>query len=81
MMGFGDVKLALGIGWLVGLAGGITVFFLSFWFGAIVGLLLMAASRAHGMKSEIPFAPFMIIALFIVSVYGVSLATLFPIWP
>lgn len=79
-MGFGDVKLALGIGWLVGIASSITIFFLSFWIGAIVGLLLLATSRAHGMKSEIPFAPFMIVALFIVSVYEVTLSSLFPLW-
>lgn len=81
LMGFGDVKLALGIGWLVGLAGSVTVFLLSFWFGAIVGLLLLGLSKAHGMKSEIPFAPFMIFALFVVGVYGVTLSNLFPIWP
>lgn len=80
VMGFGDVKLSLGIGWLVGLASGITVFFLSFWLGAIVGLLLLATSRAHGLKSEIPFAPFMIVALLIVGVYKVTLLSLFPIW-
>lgn len=78
-MGFGDVKLALGIGALVGVMGSISVFLLSFWIGAIVGLLLMASSRA-GMKSEVPFAPFLIIALFIVSICGVTLQSLFPIW-
>ena len=81
LMGFGDVKLALGMGWLVGIVGSITLFFLSFWFGAIIGLLLIATSKVHDMKSEIPFAPFMIVALFVVSVYGVTLSTLFPIWP
>ncbi len=81
LMGFGDVKLALGVGWLVGLTGGVTVFLLSFWLGAIIGLILLGLSRSYGMKSEIPFAPFMIFALFIVSMYEVTLATLFPIWP
>lgn len=78
-MGFGDVKLSLGIGWLVGIAGGITVFLLSFWFGAIVGLLLMASSKAE-MKSQIPFAPFLIVAYFIVSIWGVTISSLFQIW-
>lgn len=78
-MGFGDVKLSLGIGWLVGIVGGITVFLLSFWIGAIVGLLLMASSRA-GMKSQIPFAPFLIVACFIVEILKVTVSSLFPIW-
>jgi leader peptidase (prepilin peptidase)/N-methyltransferase len=78
-MGFGDVKLALGIGWLAGILGGITVFLLSFWFGAVVGLLLMASSRA-GMKSQIPFAPFLIVAYFIVSIWEVTISSLFPVW-
>jgi leader peptidase (prepilin peptidase)/N-methyltransferase len=78
-MGFGDVKLALGIGWLVGISGSIAVFLLSFWIGAVVGLLLMASYKAE-MKSQIPFAPFLLVAYFIVSVWGVNLSTLFPIW-
>ncbi len=81
LMGFGDVKLALGVGWLVGIAGSISVFLLSFWLGAIIGLLLLGVSRSYGMKSEIPFAPFMIVALAIVSLWGVTISTLFPIWP
>ncbi|MBP6858026.1 MAG: prepilin peptidase [Candidatus Pacebacteria bacterium] len=78
-MGFGDVKLTLGIGWLLGLAGSLAVFFLSFWLGAIVGLLLMASSKAS-IKSEVAFAPFLIVAVFIVSIFGVTLQSLFPIW-
>jgi leader peptidase (prepilin peptidase)/N-methyltransferase len=80
-MGFGDVVLALGMGWLVGISGAITVFLLSFWIGAIAGLVLIAFSKAYGIKSEVPFAPFLVIALFIVAVFGVTLSTLFPIWP
>lgn len=79
-MGKGDMKLALGIGWLVGIAGSITVFLLSFWIGAIVGLLLITASGKYGMKSEVPFAPFLIIALTLVTLFGVNLQTLFPLW-
>lgn len=81
LMGFGDAKLALGIGWLVGVVGALTVFLLSFWLGAIVGMFLIALSRSYGMKSEIPFAPFLLVALFIVSMFGVSLSTFFSVWP
>lgn len=80
-MGFGDIVLALGIGWLVGTTGAIAVFLLSFWIGALAGLVLIAFSNAYGIKSEVPFAPFLVLALFIVGVFGVTLSTLFPIWP
>lgn len=78
-MGFGDVKLALGMGWFLGVAASLVTFFLSFWFGAIIGLFLIALSRAK-MKSQIPFAPFLIFAFFIVSLWGITLQSLFPIW-
>lgn len=80
LMGFGDVKLMLGIGWLVGLAAGISVLVLSFWIGGIVGLFLIGTTRRYGMKSEVPFGPFLILALFIVEMWGVTLASVFPLW-
>lgn len=78
-MGFGDVKLALGMGWFVGILGSIAVFFLAFWIGAGLGLLLLAFEKAK-MKSQIPFAPFLIIAFFIVTIWGVTLQGVFPLW-
>ncbi len=79
-MGFGDVKLALAIGWLVGLVQGFTAVLLAFWIGAIVGLLLIGISRRYGMKSEIAFGPFLIIGLCIVVLWGVTIQSLFPVW-
>ena len=80
LMGFGDVKLMLGIGWLTGLMLGASVLLLSFWIGGIVGLLLIGFTRRYGMKSEVPFGPFLIVALFIVKVWGVTIHSLFPLW-
>lgn len=79
-MGFGDVKLALGIGWLVGLASGFAVIIISFWIGGVVGLFLMSISRKYKMDSQIPFAPFLILALFLVQFWNISIQNLFPIW-
>jgi prepilin signal peptidase PulO-like enzyme (type II secretory pathway) len=62
-MGFGDAKLVLGIGFLLGPEIAFTAMLLAFWSGAlvgIIGLLLMRGSLT--MKSEIPFAPFLILA-------------------
>lgn len=80
LMGFGDVKLALGIGWLLGLASGYSAVLLAFWAGGIVGLFLLGATRRYQMKSQIPFGPFLIIGLFIVALWDVTINTLFPLW-
>ncbi|HEY4511870.1 MAG TPA: prepilin peptidase [Candidatus Paceibacterota bacterium] len=69
-MGFGDVKLVLGFGWFLGLAEGISAVVLAFWIGAAVSLVIMAFEKfTHkgtlSLKSQIPFAPFLILGLFI----------------
>jgi leader peptidase (prepilin peptidase)/N-methyltransferase len=80
LMGFGDVKLMLGIGWLTGLMLGISTLILSFWIGGIVGLFLIGLTKRYGMKSEVPFGPFLIVALGLVELWGVTLHSLFPVW-
>ncbi len=84
-IGLGDAKLFLGAGWLLGISKGITVFALSFWIGAAVSLLLMFVWRFMRIKklnlrfkditikSEVPFAPFIILSFFIVYFWGVNL--------
>ncbi len=71
-MGLGDGKLALGIGWFLALC-------LAFWIGAVVGVALIAIQkylsrkRRLTFKSEIPFAPFMILGLLIVYFFPMDL--------
>jgi len=82
-MGFGDAKLALGIGFFLGLSGGISAIILGFWIGAVLSLLWMAAAailhkHIPGMKTEIPFAPYLILGMLVVfffhtDVLGLSL--------
>ncbi len=73
-MGFGDAKLALGIGWFLGMGDAYIAIILAFWIGALVGLSMIAYGRVTQlsnaqekvtMKSEIPFGPFLILGLFI----------------
>ncbi|MCE9643949.1 prepilin peptidase [Candidatus Parcubacteria bacterium] len=69
-MGLGDGKLAFGIGVLLGSLGGLTAIILGFWSGALFGLLLLFLQRVGmrlslgrvplTMKSEVPFAPFLV---------------------
>lgn len=60
-MGWGDSALELGLGWFLGLTMGLTAFVMAFWAGALVGIGLMALTRAYTMRSEVPFAPFLIL--------------------
>jgi prepilin signal peptidase PulO-like enzyme (type II secretory pathway) len=60
-MGLGDAKLAVGLGFLLGPAKILTGAVLAFWSGAIIGLCLVIFSRKYKIKSEIPFAPFLIL--------------------
>lgn len=102
-MGLGDAKLALVIGWMLGISQGFTALIYSFWIGTVVilgGIFLGEAIDAFssknnalgiklfggktsasfrkifpkmGLRSEIPFGPFMIIALYVVYFTGRSL--------
>lgn len=72
-MGYADGKLALGIGWFLGLLPALNAIILAFWIGAVVavGFLLLKKLPGFGslpvslktltIKSEIPFAPFLVI--------------------
>jgi prepilin signal peptidase PulO-like enzyme (type II secretory pathway) len=66
-IGFGDVKYALLMGLALGFPDVLIALFLANFFGAIIGLALIAAGKKN-MKSEIPFGPFLVggtlIALF-----------------
>ncbi len=59
-MGWGDGVLELGLGWMLGLTAGLTAFVLAFWSGALVGIVLLGLSKRYTMKSEVPFAPFLV---------------------
>lgn len=78
-MGLGDAKLTLGIGWFLGFGKTYLALCAAFWIGALVGVFLIIVGRitrlSHGgekviMKSEIPFSPFLIIGLLVVTFWG-----------
>ena len=75
-MGLGDAKLAIGLGWLLGLSRVLSGIVLAFWSGAIIGLLLIAFSKKHSVKSEIPFAPFLVLGAILAFLFELHL---FPI--
>ena len=85
-MGLGDAKLALGMGWFLGLISGASAVIFGFWIGAVVSIFLLLAQKLNlsgkklTIKSEIPFAPFLILGLLAVFFFDfdvMSLASLF----
>lgn len=74
-IGLGDGKLALGIGWLLGFIHGVSAIIIAFWIGALLSVMLVLIFRLKArsshitMKSEVPFAPFLILGLIIVFIY------------
>lgn len=87
-IGLGDGKLSIGIGWFLGATLGGSAVMLAFWIGAAYALVIMGLQKASrklktvvpafmsktqlSMKSEIPFGPFLILAVFIVYFTGVN---------
>jgi len=81
LMGLGDGKLILGLGWLLGISSGICMLILSFWIGTIVSLAIMFFSKnKHGgkmsMKTEVPFAPFLIASTLITFFFNLDIFSL-----
>ncbi len=71
-IGFGDAKLAVGIGALLGFVYGLSAIVLGFWIGAAVCLLLLVIQRIFPgifhltAGSEVPLGPFLILGVCIV---------------
>jgi leader peptidase (prepilin peptidase)/N-methyltransferase len=76
-MGLGDAKLAVGLGWLLPLSQALSGVVIGFWIGAIVGMTLVLFSKKHGMKTEIPFAPYLVLGAFLAFIFGLNLFGIF----
>jgi len=83
-MGLGDAKLALGIGWLLGLYYGLSAIILAFWIGAVWGIILLIMSHTGlflggkklTMKSEIPFGPFLVLGMLLIILFNIDVFNL-----
>lgn len=72
-MGLGDAKLAISLGWLLGLSRALSGVVVGVWIGAVVGIALLIFSKKHGMKSEIPFAPYLAIGALLAFLFELHL--------
>lgn len=81
-MGLGDAKLALSVGFMLGLWQGIAAILFAFWIGAIVSVIVIAfqklESKKHhlGLKSEIPFGPYILLGFLIVYMFGIDIQSI-----
>ncbi len=71
-MGLGDVKLGLFLGMLFGFKLGLTLLFVSYLLGALVGISLLASGRKH-LGSKLPFGSFLALSAIITLLYGEGL--------
>lgn len=72
-MGFGDAKLMLGIGWMLGVAAGINALILSFWIAAVVSVIwLFVTYKKFKSKTEVPFGPYLILGMYLVLLFHVQ---------
>lgn len=63
-MGLGDVKLAIGLGLILGFSKGLTWLMLSFLTGGIIASILLISGKAK-LKTKIAFGPFLIFAFWL----------------
>lgn len=68
-MGAGDIKLGFLLGAIAGWPNALMLTLIAFIMGGAIGLILIALRR-KGMKDQVPFAPFLITALWITLFWG-----------
>ena len=88
-LGLGDAKLAVGLGIMVGLGSVFSLVVWSFWIGAVISVIWLTwqrialhipflhyAKASVTMKTEIPFAPFLIASFFLAYFFDVPVLAL-----
>ncbi len=64
-MGLGDAKLIWGASWLLGFIGGLSAIIFAFWIAVIPSIIILVSGKG-GMKTELPFGPFLALAIILV---------------
>ncbi len=80
-LGLGDVKLTIAMGLLLGVSRGFSALVMSFWIGAVVGIIiLLIKGKLSARKMQIPFAPFLVVATFIAFFFDITIPVLLNIF-
>lgn len=74
-IGWGDIRLMVGVGAILGLVLGLSALLTAFYIGALVGITLLCTQKNTHLRTEVPFAPFIIIAFYIVLFSGLNVIT------
>ncbi len=73
-MGFADVKVALCIGWFLGFSSGFFAVLVSFWIGAIFGVVILMVHKLRGSRvTMVPFGPFLLTGLILTFLYNMNM--------
>ncbi len=76
LIGFGDIELMCGIGFMMGIMSGILSVFMGFWIGAFfVFIKILASRKMLSGKTQIPFGPFLVAGVFVTFILGISFDT------
>lgn len=74
MIGFGDIELMTGMGFLLGISGGFAAVIMGFWIGAgFIFLKIILTRTILSGKTQIPFGPFLVIGLFVAFVFNITM--------
>ncbi len=77
LLGFGDILLMMGFGFMFGILGGFSAIMFGFWIGAASVLLKMLFSmQVLSGKTQIPFGPFLVIGAYVFFITGLTLKSL-----
>src|SRR5262249_11334368 len=68
-IGFGDVKLGLFLGCLLGIKLGLIMLLIAYWLGAVSGLILVGLGKKN-LGSKLPFGSFLSLSAIIIILYG-----------
>ncbi len=80
-MGLGDAKLMIPVGFLLGLEQSLVAVMIAFWIGAIVSVIVLtikqfAQKSKWNMKTEVPFAPFLLLSSLLVYFFQIQIHTI-----
>lgn len=77
LIGFGDILLMMGFGFMFGILGGFSATMFGFWIGAVWVLLKMLFTRTLlSGKTQIPFGPFLVAGAYAAFISGLTLNSL-----